>query len=57
MKRTIGEELYRIKKGRYPSVFYRTMMQVYLHLGANIDVYLLTSIGLLQVLLVILVCR
>lgn len=57
MKRTLGEELYRMKKGRYPSLFYKIMMRIYLHLDGNIDTYLLTSICLLQVLLVILVCK
>nr|DAN10918.1 MAG TPA: hypothetical protein [Caudoviricetes sp.] len=57
MKRTLGEELYRMKKGRYPSLFYKIMMRIYLNLDDNINTYLLILICLLQLLLVILVCR
>lgn len=54
---TIGEELYRVKKGRYPSRFYKTMMNIYLYFVDNAEKYLLISICLLQVLLVILMCK
>lgn len=56
-KCSLGEELYKMKKGRYPSLFYKSLMRTYLHLIGYIDVYLLISICLLLVLLMILVCR
>lgn len=57
MKRTLGEELYRMKKGRYPSRLYVIMMKTYFNLIEHADFYSLISICLLQVLLVILVCK
>jgi len=57
MKRTLYDEIYRIKKGRYPSRFHKIMMNTRLYFLVYFDMYLVILICLLLLLLVISVCK
>ena len=53
MKRTLYDEIYRIKKGRYPSRFHKIMMNIRLYFLIYFDMYLVILICLLLLLLMI----